>query len=104
MSTLPDAELQNPACGVCEREIRCYSRDEMVCEHCQLAFDDKLAASFLNPNDPVCGVSCDNSWHGPHRIKRGHGYECGTCQLPASHEGGLHWTGCRQTEIGEADQ
>lgn len=95
MSALPNAVPQNPACGACGIETRWHVLGYQ-CEECLLVFDDvnsDLAASFLNPDAEPCGVACDNYWHGDHKIKQGHGYDCGTCQLPSGHTS-MHWTGC----------
>lgn len=101
MSALPDAEPQNPACGVCRGETRCPECDQFVCEDCGLAFDAMtMEAEFLDPDAEVCGAACDNYWHGDHKIGPGKGFECGTCQLPKGHTS-MHWTGCMAVEIQE---
>lgn len=94
---LPDAQMQNPACGACGSETSDQG-DEYVCEDCQLAFDhDDLDARFLNPDVEPCGRPCDNWWHGDNRIRSGLGFDCGTCHLPAGHVS-MHWTGCQKRE------
>lgn len=94
MSELPSAVVQNPACGACGLETT-FDGDRFVCEACQLGFArDDCRAFFLDPDIEPCGVPCDNRWHGDHLIKRGTGYDCNSCKLPAGHQS-LHWTGCQ---------
>lgn len=96
--TLPDAAQQNPACGSCGDETH-FDGDHFVCEACELIFStDDFSASFANPDAPACGVPCDNWWHGDHRIKPGHGYNCGTCLLPSGHTS-MHWTDCLAVDV-----
>lgn len=91
---LPDAVVQNPACGACGAETA-FHGDHFACEDCQLNFHlDDYSASFLDPASEPCGVPCDNSWHGDHMIRQGLRYDCGTCELPAGHRS-LHWTSCQ---------
>ncbi|SIC68010.1 Uncharacterised protein [Mycobacteroides abscessus subsp. abscessus] len=98
MSKLPDAVVQYPACGCCGSGTR-FDENGFICEDCLLKFDlDWLSASFLDPRAEPCGAACDNSWHGDHRIRQGHGYNCGTCMLPAGHES-MHWTGCQPKQV-----
>jgi len=98
VSALPSAEHQSPSCGACGSETT-FDGDDFVCEDCQLAFEPNyLNASFLNPEAEPCGSPCDNSWHGDHKIKRGFGYDCNPCQLPAGHES-FHWTGCQSKPL-----
>jgi len=97
-SALPNAENQNPSCGCCIGETR-FTDDAFECDDCLLTFDPlALTASFTDPETPVCGYECDNWWHGDHKIKRGQGYRCGTCALPAGHTS-FHWTGCKPIVI-----
>jgi hypothetical protein len=97
MSELPRAVPQNPACGACGVETRCYGGDDFQCEDCELCFDpnDDFSASFSDPSAEPCGAACENFWHGDHKIKKGTGYDCGTCKLPIGHTSLLHWTGCQ---------
>lgn len=95
---LPDAEPLAPACGACGAETTW--EDQPICVDCQLMFDPvSLAAEFIDPDVPACGVICDNTWHGDHKIRPGTGYRCGTCQLPTGHDS-EHWTDCEPRRSG----
>ncbi len=100
MSGLPDAVDQPPACGACGGDTT-YD-DGHVCYDCGLIFDvDDLSASFLDPDTPVCGAPCDNTWH--HRrgaIWPNKAFRCHPCQLPTGHDS-MHWTGCQVVTITE---
>lgn len=96
--SLPSAEAQHPACGACGNETR-YDGDRFICEDCQLGFStDDFHAFYLDPEDEPCGKPCENWWHGDNRITPGHGYDCGTCRLPADHTS-LCWRNCRPREV-----
>lgn len=96
--SLPDAKEQNPACGCCGDETQ-SDGDGFTCEDCQLWFSyGDLTASFLNPETPVCGDACDNSWHGDNKIWPGKGHNCGTCQLPVGHTS-FHWRNCQTIDL-----
>lgn len=100
MSELPNAQEQNPACGVCGSETEDNPDGPFRCEDCGLAFDrDTLTASFLDPDAKPCGAPCDNFWHGDNKIRPGVGYDCSTCKLPAGHANMLHWTGCESKAL-----
>ena len=96
---LPNAVQQNPACGSCGGETD-FDGDRFNCPECGLIYClDDLSASFANPDTPACGAKCDNYWHGDHKIKAGHGFDCGTCRLPSGHAATSHWTGCRPKQL-----
>lgn len=98
MSALPEASVQNPACGACHGETH-FDGDNFYCEDCQLSFDcDDLSASFLDPEAEPCGYGCDNLWHDDHKIKQGVGFDCGICKLPTGHTS-MHWTGCQSKSL-----
>ncbi len=101
--SLPNAEQQTPACGACGADTD-WDGDDWACYDCLIYFNpDTLEASFLDPDGAAraCGHPCDNTWHGDHKIKPGHGFECGTCELPAGHTS-PHWFGCQPVRITEA--
>lgn len=98
--SLPNATFQRPACGACQGDTEAYDDDWFICHDCGLSFDGiTLAASFTNPDTPVCGAACDNWWHGDHRIRPGQGFDCGTCELPSGHHSTFHWTGCQSISV-----
>lgn len=98
MSALPDAVVQNPACGACNGETS-FEGEAFTCEDCRLYFHaDNFSASFIDADAKPCGSPCDNGWHGDHKIRQGTGYDCGTCQLPAGHDSQC-WTGCQSKQL-----
>lgn len=100
---LPPATPQSPECGVCWRNTE-GGDDCWACYDCGLAFDpDTFEASFLDPDRPVCGAACDNTWHGDNRLRQGWGHRCGTCLLPAGHSS-LHWTDCQLVNLARCDR
>ena len=93
VARLPDATYPHPTCGTCGSEtvLECGT---FFCYECDLTFDpDDLTATYRDPAAEACSHPCENTWHQPHAIKQGHGYDCQPCALPAGHES-LHWTGC----------
>lgn len=92
--SLPTCRVQHPSCGACGLETRF---DEVFyCEECQLNYgdgEDFNEAVFLDDEAAPCSTACDNSWHGPHKIKDGWLYQCIPCPLPAGHHSD-HWNPC----------
>jgi len=98
--SLPDATPQNPSCGCCQAETT-FDGDVFSCYDCGLSFDaEDFHGAFTDPDEIACGASCDNWWHGPHRIYPGRGYDCSGCQLPTGHLS-PHWTGCMPIAVEE---
>ena len=98
MPELPDAEVQNPSCGACRGETR-FGGDVFECEDCRLIFDPSdLSASYRDEEEPTCGATCDNKWHGDERISQGWGYACEPCPLPSEHDS-LHHHPCRAVRL-----
>jgi hypothetical protein len=97
--SLPAATRENPACGACGRETE-FDGDDFACYECQLTFDPSyLEASFLDPEQPVCGEPCSNYWHTDEaKLRPGHHYVCATCELPKGH-GSEHWTDCQVVPV-----
>ena len=97
LATLPDAEIQAPACGSCGAETRCDEPDVFVCEECLLVYQTdrrgNLAAQYLDDRDEPCRTACDNTWHGDDAIKPGARWWCRPCALPTGHTSD-HWCGC----------
>ena len=101
-TNLPDAQWQAPACGACYAETNTEDGD-YVCYSCGLLFDEQtLEARYHDDGAEPCGAPCENTWHGPERIKAGWTHACNPCALPEGHESRC-WTGCDFAEIPEEE-
>lgn len=92
---LPLCSVQYPACGSCGGETD-HDGDSFYCDECGLDYgdgDDCTPATFRDEEEERCANPCDNQWHNSIDIGP---YDCGICQLPASHKGS-HWTNCKPT-------
>lgn len=95
---LPPAEVSYPTCGACTADTD-HDGYSFSCYGCGLGFDtDDLTAFRLEPDLPVCGSPCSNSWHAPRAIRADISHACGTCLLTKGHAAD-HYTACQPVEI-----
>ena len=100
---LPDAELDNPNCGVCYSQTD-DTGDSYICHDCGITYSHlTLAPNLADPDQPACGKPCTNEWHTSNPTHPGYRWKCYPCALPINHttndcHGGCHTILTNQTK------
>ncbi|MBC9954925.1 hypothetical protein ICM05_09770 [Leucobacter sp. cx-42] len=92
---LPEAEFDNPTCGVCFSETN-DNGDTYICHSCGITYSHiTLEASIADPDKPACNKPCTSEWHTHRYVNPGYRWKCYPCALTADHatnecHGGCH--------------